>query len=203
MGNTERRHPHLAGAILAFGGMLGLLTLIACGGGEAKGGGGQAASADSTAAAVANPGTAMASAAADSDAAPAGAPNGAEIYKRCATCHQPTGKGMPGAFPPLAGSEWANAKDPAVPIRIVLHGLTGPITVSNQRFNSAMPPYGTNQPLDDSSVAAVLTYVRSSWGNTGSAVTPAEVATQRSATASRKTPWTAEALEPLMRAGTH
>jgi mono/diheme cytochrome c family protein len=203
MGNTARRHSHLAGALLAFGGMLGLLTLTACGGGEAKGGGGEAASGDSTAAAPASPGTAMASAASDSAAAPTGAPNGAEIYKRCATCHQATGKGMPGAFPPLAGSPITNAKDPAAAIRIVLHGLTGLVTVNGQRFNSTMPPYGTNQPLDDSSVAAVLTYERSSWGNTGSAVTPEQVAAQRAATASRKTPWTAEELEPLLRAGAH
>jgi mono/diheme cytochrome c family protein len=197
----HRRSPRLSGAILAVGGMLGILGLSACGGGQAKGAAlAQAGGAADSTAAVASP---RAVAAAGSTAVTAAAPDGAQIYKRCATCHQLNGKGMAGAFPPLAGSEWADAKDPAVPIRIVLHGLTGPITVAHQRYNSTMPPYGTNQPLDDSSVAAVLTYERSSWGNTAGAVTPAEVAAQRAATTSRTTPWTARELEPLMRAGAH
>ncbi len=176
-----------AGTAVALGGALGVVALAACSKGQAK---------DASA-------TAAESTAAVPEAAPESGPTGASIYQRCATCHQANGKGMAGAFPPLAGSEWATAKDPAVPIRVVLHGLTGPITVAGQRFNSAMPPYGTNQPLDDSSVAAVLTYVRSSWGNTAGEVTPAEVASQRAATASRKTPWTAKDLQALMQAGGH
>jgi mono/diheme cytochrome c family protein len=177
------------GAVLGAGAMLGLAALAGCSSGQAKGAAktAQMAGADS--------------AASIPDAAPETGPTGATIYQRCATCHQPNGKGMAGAFPPLAGSEWANAREPAVPIRIVLHGLSGPITVASQRFNSAMPPYGTNQPLNDSAVAAVLTYVRSSWGNSASAVTPAEVAAQRAATSTRTTPWTAQLLEPLLRAG--
>ena len=183
VGRTRR-----AGITLAVGGLLGIVAAGGCSSGQAKdAGGAQLARADSAATVP--------------DAAPETGPTGAAIYQRCATCHQPNGKGMAGAFPPLAGSEWANAKDPAVPIRIVLHGLNGPITVAQKRFNSAMPPYGTNQPLDDSAVAAVLTYVRSSWGNASSAVTPAEVAAQRAATASRTTPWTAQLLEPLLKAG--
>ncbi len=136
--------------------------------------------------------------AASSGAAPAGAPvataaapSGQQIFQRCAVCHQATGQGIPGSFPPLAGSEWATAVNAAVPIRIVLHGLSGQVTVKGQRFNSAMPPYGTNQPLADSEVAAVLTYVRTSWGNAAGAVTPEQVAAERSATAGRTTPWTA------------
>ncbi len=129
-----------------------------------------------------------------------GAPDGRQIYQRCATCHQPTGLGIPGAFPPLAGSEWASAADAGVPIRIVLHGLEGPITVKGQKFNSAMPAYGTNQPMNDAEVAAVLTYVRSSWGNKGGAVTAAAVHTVREATAARKTAWKAADLEPLLHA---
>jgi mono/diheme cytochrome c family protein len=179
------------GAVLGAGAMLGLAALAGCSSGQAKGPANTAQMAG------------VESAASVPDAAPETGPTGATIYQRCATCHQPNGKGMAGAFPPLAGSEWATAKEPAVPIRIVLHGLNGPITVAHQRFNSAMPPYGTNQPLDDSAVAAVLTYVRSSWGNSASAITPAEVAAQRAATATRTTPWTAQLLEPLLNAGAH
>jgi mono/diheme cytochrome c family protein len=126
---------------------------------------------------------------------------GQQIYQRCATCHQATGLGIPGAFPPLAGSEWATAANAALPIRIVLRGLQGPVTVKNQRFNSAMPAYGTGQPLSDADVASVLTYVRSSWGNQASAVTPAQVAGERSATAAHTTPWTAADLTPLLQGG--
>jgi len=124
---------------------------------------------------------------------------GQQIYQRCATCHQATGLGLPGSFPPLAGSEWATAPNAAVPIRIVLHGLQGLITVKNQRFSSAMPAYGTGQPLSDADVAAVLTYVRSAWGNSASAVTGDEVARERAATASRTTMWTAADLTPLLK----
>ena len=126
---------------------------------------------------------------------------GQQIYQRCATCHQATGQGLSGSFPPLAGSEWATAQNAAVPIRIVLHGLQGLITVRNQRFSSAMPPYGTGQPLSDAEVAAVLTYVRSAWGNKASAVTGDQVARERAATASRTTMWAATDLTPLLKAG--
>ncbi len=182
-------------ALIVLAAALGCAALAACDRGEAKTGGTPASGAAATAQAAATGSMAA--------AAPEAGPTGATLYQRCATCHQPNGKGMAGAFPPLAGSEWANAKDPAVPIRVVLHGLNGPITVAGQRFNSTMPPFGTNQPMDDSAVAAVLTYVRSSWGNAASAVTPAEVAAQRAATASRTTPWTAKDLEALLTAGGH
>lgn len=75
--------------------------------------------------------------------------------------------------------------------------MQGPVTVKNQRFNSAMPAFGTGQPMSDAEVAAVLTYVRSAWGNKASAVTAADVAKERAATASRSTPWTAGDLAAL------
>ena len=64
-----------------------------------------------------------------------------------------------------------------------------------------MPAYGTNQPLSDAEVAAVLTYVRSAWGNSASAVTPEQVAAERTATASRTTMWAAAELQPLLKGG--
>jgi mono/diheme cytochrome c family protein len=126
------------------------------------------------------------------------APDGRQVYQKCAVCHQATGQGLPGAFPPLAGSEWATAANAALPIRIVLHGLQGPVMVKNQRFNSAMPAYGTGQPLSNAEVAAVVTYIRSAWGNKASAVTEDDVGKEKTATASRTTPWTASDLTALL-----
>jgi len=126
-------------------------------------------------------------------AAPAGAPDGATIYLRCAACHQPTGLGLPGTYPPLAGSEIANGPA-ATPIRIVLRGLQGPITVHGTPFNSVMPAYGTGVEMSDAEVAAVLSYVRSQWGNTGGPVTADQVAAERAASANHPSPWTAAEL---------
>jgi mono/diheme cytochrome c family protein len=128
----------------------------------------------------------------------ASAPDGRQLYQRCAVCHQPTGQGVPGTFPPLAGSEWGTAANAQLPIRIVLRGLQGPITVKGQKFNGTMPAFGTGQPMTDADVAAVLTYVRSSWGNKATAVTDDDVAKERAATASQSGPWTAAQLAPLL-----
>ncbi len=124
-----------------------------------------------------------------------GAVNGAEVFTRCAVCHQPTGLGLPGAYPPLAGSEWLN-NNPEVPIRIVLHGLMGPITVKNTSFNNAMTPFGDQ--LSDAQIAAVITYERSSWGNASAKVSPEQVAAVRAATKSQTTPWNPADLKPLI-----
>jgi mono/diheme cytochrome c family protein len=104
--------------------------------------------------------------------------DGATIYQRCAACHQATGAGVPGVYPPLAGSEIVSGPA-AVPIDIVLHGRNGPIVVGGKPFNGVMPPYGTGVPLSDAEVAAVLTYVRASWGNNAPAVSAADVARER------------------------
>jgi nitrite reductase (NO-forming) len=95
----------------------------------------------------------------------------------CATCHQPDGKGLPGVFPPLAGSDYL-AKDPKRAIGIVLHGLNGKVTVNGQEYNSVMPPM---TQLNDDEVANILTYVLNSWGNPGGQVHADEVAAQRKA----------------------
>jgi mono/diheme cytochrome c family protein len=75
---------------------------------------------------------------------------------------------------------------------VVLHGLTGEIEVAGETVSGAMPPWGAT--LDDAQTAAVLTYIRSSWGNKAPAVTAATVGRVRQATASRLTPWTAKEL---------
>ena len=127
--------------------------------------------------------------------AAAGAPNGAELFTRCAACHQSTGLGMPGAYPPLAGSEWLNG-NPEVPIRIVLHGLQGPITVKGASFNSAMTPFADQ--LSDAEIAAIITYERSSWGNHTSGITAEQVKTVREATKSQTGPWKPSDLQGLI-----
>ena len=131
-------------------------------------------------------------------AAPGAADSGEQLYQRCVTCHQANGEGTPGTFPPLAGSEYATAANSAVPIRIVLHGMQGPVTVKGAQFNSLMPAYGTGIEMTDAEVAAVLTYVRRSWGNAASAVTPEDVAKERAAARSVTGPVTAEELKALM-----
>ena len=144
---------------------------------------------DSTKAVI--PGAATASAAGGA----AAAPNGAELFTRCAACHQASGLGVPGAYPPLAGSEWLN-NNPEVPIRIVLHGLQGDITVKGTKFNNAMTPFGDQ--LSDAEIAAIITYERSSFGNASSKITAEQVASVRAATKTQTTPWNPATLEPLI-----
>lgn len=123
---------------------------------------------------------------------------GMAVYNRptCVACHQPTGMGTPGQFPPLAGSEWVNASDPSRIIRIVLDGLNGPITVKGQSFSNAMLPW--RDTLTDEEIAEVLTYVRKSWGNEAPPVDPQHVGTIRKETAQhRGTTWTAAELEQI------
>ena len=103
----------------------------------------------------------------------------------CAVCHQADGQGQPGTFPPLAGSSWVT-EDAETPIRAVLLGISGPIEVNGQAFNGAMP---AQSQLNDQQVAAVVSHVRTSFGNDAEPVDEATVAAVRSALAGRTTPW--------------
>ena len=121
----------------------------------------------------------------------ASASDGTTIFAaRCAACHQATGAGLPGVFPPLAGSNWVNGRDTTM-IQIVLHGIQGSLTVNGVTYNGAMPTFGAQ--LSDAEIAAVLTHVRSHWGNTAGAVGAQEVIAQRAATAQRNEPWQGDA----------
>lgn len=93
----------------------------------------------------------------------------------CAACHQPTGQGIPGRFPPLAGSDFLNS-DKHRAIKIVVNGLQGEVLVNGQKFNNAMPQF----PLTDQDIASALTYVYNSFGNSGKEVSPEEVSAVRS-----------------------
>src|SRR6185436_19175191 len=84
---------------------------------------------------------------------------GQKIYEMaCLPCHQPEGRGLPGVYPPLAGSEWVRG-DSARLIRILLHGLTGPITVAKGEFGGPNAvPMPSLAGLEDEQIADVLTY---------------------------------------------
>jgi nitrite reductase (NO-forming) len=99
----------------------------------------------------------------------------------CAACHQPSGLGVPGQFPPLAGSDYLAKASKDQLVGHVLHGLTGPITVLGTTYNGQMPPL---EFLSDTDVADVLSYVRASFGNALPPITADEVARVRTARAS-------------------
>src|ERR1700693_5098842 len=88
----------------------------------------------------------------------------------CVTCHQATGQGLPGQYPPLAGSEivWGDASNRM--IAIVLKELQGPATVKGQSFNNSMQAW--EGQYTDAQLASILTYVRSDWGNNAPPVPP-------------------------------
>lgn len=118
------------------------------------------------------------------------AQDGGQLYTTyCGACHGANGEGAQnGQFPPLAGSQWPLG-NPDRAIKIVLMGLNGPIEVNGRTWNLEMPPQGAALP--DDQIAAILTYVRSSWGNKAGAVTVDRVKTVRAALGNRSTHWTA------------
>ncbi len=112
----------------------------------------------------------------------------------CALCHNNDGTGKPGQGPPFVGSEWALGS-PNRMIRIPLAGLTGPVTVKGQEYNLSMPAMGA--AMTDEQLAAVLTYIRQSWGNKAAPITPAQVKAVRAEVGSRTQPWTAAELSSV------
>jgi len=123
--------------------------------------------------------------------APGGAVDGAAVYAaRCAACHQATGAGLAGVFPPLAGSEWVMGKETTL-AAAVLHGIHGPLTVKGATYNGEMPAFAGQ--LGDAELAAVLTHIRGQWGNGAAPVTAETVAAVRQETASRTTPFNGDA----------
>jgi len=103
--------------------------------------------------------------------------SGKDVYlQNCAACHQPDGKGLAGAFPPLAGSDWLKGKSAADVAATVLTGLQGELVVNGVTYNSVMP---AQSHLSDAEIAAAVTYILNNWGNAGGRVTAAEVTAQR------------------------
>jgi mono/diheme cytochrome c family protein len=161
--------------ILAF---LALASALACGEQAADD-----ATVDSTAVANSGATTGAATSATTSENA------GALYVSACATCHETDGAGLPAVYPPLAGSPIVTGPARTL-VRIVIGGLEGPLVVKGESYNSTMPPYGGGPELNDDEIAAVLTYLRSSFGNSAPAVSAAEVAREREASAGRVALWT-------------
>jgi mono/diheme cytochrome c family protein len=114
---------------------------------------------------------------------------GEELYvQHCASCHGQQGEGFGESFPPLAGADWVEGEEDR-PIRILLHGLQGQIQVKGQSYDSVMPAFGRR--LSDREVAAILSHIRSSWGNEGEAIAKNDVREIREQHAGRTQPWTA------------
>jgi len=90
--------------------------------------------------------------------------DGAAVYKRCFACHQSTGVGIPGVFPPLAGhAPKLVSASRNYPVQVVLFGLEGEIEIGGKKYKGKMVAHGDT--LKDDEIAAVLNYILASWGN--------------------------------------
>ncbi|MBP8778450.1 MAG: cytochrome c [Alicycliphilus sp.] len=122
-------------------------------------------------------------------AAAGGAVDGKALYAaQCAACHQATGAGLPGVFPPLDGSEWVQG-EPRVLANILLHGITGEITVKGNKYQGAMPAF---PQLSDAELAGIASFIRSNWSNKAEPL-QAELFAKERADGSRTTPFEGEA----------
>jgi mono/diheme cytochrome c family protein len=119
--------------------------------------------------------------------------------QNCVLCHQATGLGVPRIYPPLAGSEWVLAREWRGDnhlVNILLHGMQGAVEVDGKSFDNAMPPW---KILRDEEIAAVLTYIRSEWGNSAPPITTEFVRERRERTARRTDPWSPNELRDIAR----
>jgi mono/diheme cytochrome c family protein len=115
----------------------------------------------------------------------------------CVACHQATGQGVAGQFPTLVGSEWVLGGDwhgDNHLVKILLHGLQGPIQVKGNTYNGAMPPW---KQLKDDQIAMILTYIRNEWGNSAPPITAEQVAKVREETAAQTEPYTQNQLKAI------
>lgn len=120
---------------------------------------------------------------------------GAKIFKRnCIQCHQETGLGITGTYPPLVGSEWVTGS-PERFGKMLLAGMAGPLEVKGVKYDGNMPAW---RSLKDRQIAAVMTYLRTKgeWGHTASEVTEEQVAALRAEVGNRE-PWKPEELMKL------
>lgn len=120
---------------------------------------------------------------------------GERFYRRnCVICHMQDGRGVAGNFPPVAGSDWVQGSEERL-IKVLLHGLAGPIQVNGNTYNNVMPAFGTSR---DREIAAVLTWMRTNpaWGNNAEPVSEETVARIR-AEYSRSTAWSGPELQAI------
>ncbi|MDF1861886.1 MAG: cytochrome c [Verrucomicrobiales bacterium] len=87
--------------------------------------------------------------------------DGKKVYNNCIACHQASGLGIPGQFPPLVGSEWVDGGTARLGA-ILLHGINGPFKVAGQSYNQLMPAWNS---LNDEKIAQVITYIRREFGS--------------------------------------
>ena len=117
-----------------------------------------------------------------------GAPavDGKQLYgAKCAACHQGSGLGVAGVFPPLSGAEWVLG-DEKILTNILLHGVNGEMVVKGNTYKGAMPAW---KSLSDDELAAVLSYIRSDWGNAAPPIKAETIKSQRELTKSRTEPY--------------
>ncbi|WP_397475986.1 c-type cytochrome [Pusillimonas sp.] len=124
--------------------------------------------------------------------------DGGQLYTaNCVACHQANGNGLPGVFPPLSGSEWVDADDPSVLIKIVLHGVQGPLTVEGVKYDGLMPHF--HDKFSDAELAAIVNHVRTSFGNAAPETDATYVTQVREASKDQAGPWKGdEDLRPLL-----
>jgi len=122
------------------------------------------------------------------------------FLQTCAACHQASGMGVAGTYPPLNGSEWVNGSEERV-IRILLHGLNGAVEVEGKTFNGAMPAFGKvtggGYNWNEEKISQVLTYIRQEWGNKSAPISKDKVAEILAKEKARAKPWTAGELEAI------
>jgi mono/diheme cytochrome c family protein len=112
--------------------------------------------------------------------------DGKQIYVgNCAACHQASGLGLAGVFPPLVSSEWV-VESPVILTNILLHGIQGRMTVKGVSYQGVMPAWNS---LSDDEIAAVMSYIRSDWGNKAAPITSDDVKKQRELTKARTGPY--------------
>ena len=116
---------------------------------------------------------------------------GKKVYNICKTCHQVNGLGLPPTHPPLVDSRFVLDNKERL-IKIMLHGLTGPMVIDGLTYDESMPPVPLQNDYD---LAAVLTYIRQEWGNNASAIFPEEVSAVRLEFKDRQSMWTVEEIE--------
>lgn len=112
--------------------------------------------------------------------------DGKQLYgAKCAACHQGSGLGVAGVFPPVAASEWVIG-DEKILTNILLHGVNGEMIVKGNTYKGAMPAW---KSLSDDELAAVLTYIRSDWGNAAPPIKAETIKSQRELTKARTEPY--------------
>jgi mono/diheme cytochrome c family protein len=113
----------------------------------------------------------------------------------CITCHQANGEGLPGQYPPLAGSEVETGDATNQLIAIVLKGLQGPVEIKGKQFNNSMQAW--EGQYTDQQLASILTYVRSDWGNNAPPITSDMIKQIRGEFKDRKEQWTWPEIEKM------